>query len=275
MTSARTSAALHADRVSDRNRGTLPSKLLCDAGRRLCSGRPGHEPGLSRSRTTPMVAPGRRARTRGRPRLRTIWIEAPDGAPPRAVGAQHRQRHRGDRRRRAPHGPRAVSRDRLLNRLAATATGDHDAAVRKRLVCRSFRSWRARDLNPFQPCARPPKPAMADLAPRLDRGPSSARGSRATSVQNEPHPIHARHHAGVGRMLVLPEFVVLADRPQSRTNRIAVSRHDAATESQLPGERFPQPADREGPMRAPLSGLATSRLRGGFRIWSVTGSWLV
>jgi hypothetical protein len=105
------------------------SKLLCGAGRRLCSGRPGHEPGLSRSKTTSMVAPGRRARTRGRPRLRTIWIEAPDGAPPRAVGAQHRQRHRGDRRTRAPNGLRLASRDLLLERVAATATGDHNTAV--------------------------------------------------------------------------------------------------------------------------------------------------
>jgi hypothetical protein len=72
-----------------------------------------------------------------------------------------------------------------------------------------------------------------------------------------------------------PEFVVLADRPQPRTNRKAGSRHDAAKESHLPGGGLPRPAGRESAMRIPFSGRATSRLRGEFRVWSVTGSWLV
>jgi hypothetical protein len=118
-------------RGSVRNPATLAVLILCRAGRRVCVGRPGREPGLSRLRDQHIAAaPYRAGRTPRRP-LAQIGCPA-DHASLRAAVGRHRRRQRRDSRRRAPDGPRAGSCEHLLERSVVALTGDQDATVSDR-----------------------------------------------------------------------------------------------------------------------------------------------
>ena len=131
VSKGRTDAERHAGRASVRSPATLAVLDLCGAGRRLCAGRPGREPGLSRFRgQNAVVALCRREGTRSRPSMGGAGALAESLG--RTVGGRHRQRERRSPRREAPHAVRAGSRERLLKRFATAPTGDQDAAVSDR-----------------------------------------------------------------------------------------------------------------------------------------------
>jgi hypothetical protein len=77
------------------------------------------------------AAPCRRARTPRRPRPHNGWTADDTRAPLRATVGRRRRRQ-GRSRRRAPDGLRAGSCERLLERFAATLTGNQNATVSER-----------------------------------------------------------------------------------------------------------------------------------------------
>jgi hypothetical protein len=133
MTSARTDAAQYAGRISVCNPATLPIRFLCGARRRLCSGKTGLPPGLSRLRGQHAAAvPCWGTPTRSRRRLSMGWTASLVRAPLCVVVGRHRQCGLADRRGRTPSGARVGSCEHFRESFAAALTGDQYAAVSER-----------------------------------------------------------------------------------------------------------------------------------------------